>query len=370
MRWFLVLLVACSSSSSSPATTPSGYQEPPPSGSVVSVAAAFEVINEEVTFQADKRTLYGTLTYPKERGSYPAILILAGSGPTDRDWNSALIPTKNGSGALLANELAKHGAVVLRFDKAGSGKNPGPPPGEWTLETYLAESFAALAMLRGRDNTRDDRMFVIGHSEGGIHATRLAEAAKPRGVIYLASASRTMADTILSQLEAQLKNPKAQLSEKAVEQEMTGLRQAFTDFLAGKPVDPMKASRIPQLQELVKGLINPATAKLTRDLLAFDNAVEAPKVGGVFFVSAGGKDVQVDVERDAKRLEKSLRDAGKDVTFHLSPDADHVLKHEPKSMEALRADPVSVQNAYNAEGRVLDKNLVDALVSWLATHSQ
>jgi pimeloyl-ACP methyl ester carboxylesterase len=368
MRWSLVLLVACSSSSSS--VKPAAYDEPPRSGSAMSAGAALEVTNEEVTFKADKRTLYGTLTIPAGPGPWPGILLLAGSGPTDRDWNSALIPTKNGSGALLANALASHGAVVMRFDKAGSGKNQGPPLSEWTLETYRDEAYGALAVLRGRDNVRDDRVFVIGHSEGGIHATRLAVAGQLRGVVYLASASRTMADTILSQLEAQLKNPNAQLSEKAVEQEMTGLRQAFKDFLAGKPVDPMKASRIPQLQELVKGLVNPATAGLTRELLAFDNAVEAPKVSGPFFVSAGGKDVQVDPELDAKRLEKALRDAGKDVTFHLSPDADHVLKHEPKTMEQLRADPVSVQNAYNAEGRVLDKDLVDALVSWLALRSQ
>ena len=368
MRWFFVLLVACSSSSSS--TKPTGYQSPPPSGNAMSVEAALDVTNEEIEFVVNKRTLYGTITAPKTPGPWPAILLLAGSGPTDRDWNSTLIPTKNGSGALLANELAKHGAVVLRFDKAGSGKNPGPPLSEWTLETYLDEAYGAVAALRNRDIVRDDRVFVIGHSEGGIHATRVAMSANLRGVVYLASASRTMADTILSQLESQLKNPKAQLSEKAVETEMTGLRQAFTDFLAGKPVEPAKASRIPQLQELVKNLINPATAGLTRELLAYDNAVEAPKGKGPFFVSAGGKDVQIDLERDAKRLEKALRDAGKDVTFHLSPDADHVLKHEPKSIDELRADPVSVQNAYNAEGRVLDKDLVDALVNWLAVRSQ
>jgi pimeloyl-ACP methyl ester carboxylesterase len=213
-------------------------------------------------------------------------------------------------------------------------------------------------------------VFVAGHSEGGIHATRLAQTVHVDGVIYLASASRTMVDTILAQLEAQLKNPAAMLSDKAIDQEMSGLRQAFKDFMAGKPVDPQKVSRIPQLQQLVVGLINPATATLTRALLGFDVAVEAPKLAGPFFVSAGGKDMQIDPERDAKRLEKALRDGGRDVTFQLAPDADHVLKHEPKSPDQLRADPVSVQNAYNADGRVLDRSLVDALVSWLAARSR
>jgi acetyl esterase/lipase len=160
------------------------------------------------------------------------------------------------------------------------------------------------------------------------------------------------------------------LSDKDIEQELDGLRKAFADFMAGKPVDPQKASRIPQLQQLVAGLVNPATASLTRALLGFDNAAEAPKLAGPFYVSAGGKDVQVDLERDSKRLEKALRDAGKDVTFHLSPDADHVLKHEPKTVEQIRADPQAAQNAYNAEGRVLDEDFVTALVAWLAERSR
>lgn len=370
MRWLLVLLVACSSSSRSSTATP-GTAELAAAVHPMSIDASEEVTEEPVTFHAGVRSIPGTITEPRSPGKWPAVLLLAGSGPTDRNWNSAVIPTKNGSGALLANALAKHGAVVLRFDKAGSSAdNQGPPLSEWTLDTYLEESAAALSLLRGRSKVRPDRIFIIGHSEGGIHATRLAQTSDVAGVVYLSSASRTMADTIIAQLEAQLRNPKTKLSEKAVEQEIGGLRQAFADFMAGKPVDAQKASRIPQLQQLVAGLINPVTANLTRELLGYDNAVEAPKGKGPFFVFAGGKDVQIDVELDAKRLEKALRDAGKDVTFHLSPEADHVLKHEPKTMEELRADPVSVQNAYNADGRVLDKDFVDALVGWLVPRSR
>ena len=365
MRWLLVLFAACSSADKQPTTVPKVEQ-----ADAITLEAKHEVASEEVTFTVGKRQVGGTIAAPKTPGRWPAILLLAGSGPTDRDWNSALIPTKNGSGALLATELAKHGAVVLRFDKAGSGKNPGPPVAEWTIDTYRDEAISALALLRARPDVRGDRVFVAGHSEGGIHATRLAQVAQVSGVIYLASASRTMVDTILAQLEAQLKNPMAMLSDKAIDQEMSGLRLAFAGFMAGKPVDPQKASRIPQLQQLVTGLINPATATLTRALLGFDNAVEAPKLAGPFYVSAGGKDVQVDPERDAKRLDKALRDAGRDVTFHHSPDADHVLKHETQTLEQIRANPQAAQNAYNAEERVLDEDFVGALVEWLAARSR
>ena len=360
MRWLVVLLVACGTSAKAPAPAPVE-----PSGNTMS-ADTREISSSDVTFTAGTRKVPGTIVAPKAAGKWPAILLLAGSGPTDRDWNSKLIASKNGSGALLATALAQHGAVVLRFDKAGSGANPGPPIAEWTIDTYRDEAAAALALLRSQPNVRADRIFVAGHSEGGIHATRLAALdGKLAGVIYLASASRTMADTMLAQLEAQLMNPAAMLTEKAVEQEMTGLRQAFADFIAGKPVDATKVSRIPQLQQFVAGIVNPATASLSRPLLGFDTAAEAPKLAGPFFVSAGGKDIQIDPERDGKRLATALRNAGKDVTFFLAPDADHVLKHEPKSVEELRANLVAVQNAYNADDRTLDQPLVDALVAWL-----
>jgi acetyl esterase/lipase len=182
--------------------------------------------------------------------------------------------------------------------------------------------------------------------------------------------SRPEGETMLAQLEKQLHNPQAMLSDKAIDQEMDGLRAALADFFAGKPVDPQKASRIPKVQQLVQGLINPATATLVRKLLAYDTAAEAAKLPGPFFVLAGGKDVQIDLEKDAKHLEKSLRDAGRDVTFHLSPDADHVLKHETKTIDELRANLLDVQNNYNAEGRELDEDAVKALVGWLATTSQ
>jgi dienelactone hydrolase len=176
--------------------------------------ASFEVASEEVAFTAGGRTIGGTLALPKAAGRWPAVLLLAGSGPTDRDWNNPLIATRNGSGALLATELARHGAVVLRFDKAGSGKNPGPPLDQWTLDTYRDEAAAALALLRARPEVRADRVFVAGHSEGGLHATRLAEVARPplAGVLNLASISRTLIDTTLAQIEAQMRNPIALLA--------------------------------------------------------------------------------------------------------------------------------------------------------------
>lgn len=370
MRWStvgLAFVLACSSSSKPAATPP-----PAPSGKPIDPAAALPTAAKDITLAVGTRSVPGTIVAPIDPGPWPAVVLLAGSGPTDRDWNSKLIPTKNGSGKLLAEELAKHGAVVIRFDKAGSGANAGPPLPEWTLDTYRDEGLAAIAALRARGDVRKDRVFLAGHSEGGLHATRLALEAGDQvaGVVYLASASRSMADTMLTQLENSMKNPVAGMPPEMVQKEMASLRAAMSDFLAGKPVDPMKASSLPPVQQLLAGLVNPATAPLVRGLLGYDNAAEAPKLAVPVLVVNGAKDMQIDPELDAKRLHGAFLAAKRDATLHISPDADHVLKHESRSLADVRADPQAAQDNYNAEGRVLDADLAAAVVAWLAAHSR
>src|SRR5579862_7734936 len=75
----------------------------------------------EVTWQLDSTSVYGTLVRPFGPGPFPAVVMVAGSGPTDRDWNSPLLPGSNGSARLLAEALARGGIASLRYDKHASG---------------------------------------------------------------------------------------------------------------------------------------------------------------------------------------------------------------------------------------------------------
>src|SRR5690349_16606315 len=173
MRWALVVVAACSGSDKPSTTAPTAA-----SPNAITLDAKFEVEQEDVEINAGNHMFDGTITSPKAPGKWPAILIHAGSGPTDRDWNSMLLPAKNGSGALLATELSKHGAVVLRFDKLGTGKNVPATGEELTLDRYRDDAYAAFAFLKARPNVRTDAVFLVGHSEGGLHVTRLAEIQK------------------------------------------------------------------------------------------------------------------------------------------------------------------------------------------------
>jgi pimeloyl-ACP methyl ester carboxylesterase len=327
-----------------------------------------QIVSEDVSFVAGGRTIPGTLVHPAS-GKGPGLLLLAGSGPTDRDWNSPLLPGKNGSGKLLAEALAARGVTVLRFDKAYSGRNPGVPIADLTLDTYRDEASAALDFLRARAEVDPARVFVAGHSEGGIHATRLALSAgdRIRGVVLVSAAGRSLAQVLEVQLERNFLVG-LKLTAEQIEAEMVPIRTALRSFVAGQDVDPKSASARPEIVQILSSLMAPMVARIGRALASFEPARAAAEIAVPVLVLQGGKDVQLDPVENAERLVAARRSAGKPVDYHMSPLADHVLKTEPRPLEEARADLQLLMRMYNAPDRALDSDVLEALARWIRDH--
>jgi dipeptidyl aminopeptidase/acylaminoacyl peptidase len=364
----IVLLAACGSS------PPPRVELPPTKPAEVVVVnkydptAVIETRVEEVSFKGGAHEVPGTLIQPLAPGKYIGIVLMAGSGPTDRDWTSKLIPGTNGSGKLLAQLWASHGAVVVRFDKAAVGENRMPHE-QVTVDTYVDEIRGALNLLRSRDAIDPDRLFLAGNSEGGMHVIRaaVAEGGAIHGVILLSSMGRTGRDIVISQNQAALDEVVRQQKMTAADakSELDAVTQALDAFIEDRPLDPALLQREPKLAQFA----HLPDAKLIRDLWSYDPAEGAAKLHVPVLVINGLKDVQVDPQADAARLEAKIRAAGGDVKMFLAPDANHVLKHETRSLATLRASMGEVLEGYNAPGTQLDSQATSAIDAWLVDHA-
>ena len=126
---------------------------------------------EEVVFENPKAgiKLAGTLTIPKEGGPFPAVVLVTGSGPQDRD--ETLLGHK--PFLVLADHLTRKGIAVLRFDDRGVGKSKGDF-NKATSADFATDAFAAMEYLANRKEIDSKRIGLAGHSEGGLIAPMVA----------------------------------------------------------------------------------------------------------------------------------------------------------------------------------------------------
>jgi alpha-beta hydrolase superfamily lysophospholipase len=128
-------------------------------------AARDSYISKNVTFSSKGRQLSGTLTIPKGDGPFPAVLLIWGSGPQNRNYEGVF--------SAIADYLPNYGYCVLRFDKRGVGSSGGDASSV-TPDEQLEDITAALNFLRLQGNVNKERLSVIAHSKGALSAIRLA----------------------------------------------------------------------------------------------------------------------------------------------------------------------------------------------------
>lgn len=319
------------------------------------------MLTEDLTFEAAGIVIHGTLTRPAGDGPFPGVVVAAGSGPTDRDWKSPMLPGDNGSGELLGAALAERGIALLRYDKRGTGATGMPPaPVKWG--DYVAELDAGVAALAAKGFIDPAKLYVAGHSEGGTHALRTAASPSVplAGVILLSAAGRSLRDVVLWQIGNQIAvsglNPAAQKAE------MDALTKALDLIGAGETVNPQDVGQLQGVQQFIMALQNPQSVDFARGLLTFDPLAAFAAFDLPVLVLSGDRDIQIDPKLDAKPLAEASKAAGRPTTFVIAEGADHVLKHEPRPMSEL--DP-SVGFAYNADGRELSGAVADAIASFV-----
>lgn len=157
--------------------TPPGADEPPDTP-----RSPFPYRSEDVTYPSLDRgvTIAGTVSIPPGPGPFPAVLLVAGSGPTNRDERIG----RHKPFLVLADALARHGVMVLRSDKRGIGSSTGEASTA-DLDAYARDAAAGLDYLKARKEVDARRIGILGHSEGGLVAPMVAVSLRPRQVAWL-----------------------------------------------------------------------------------------------------------------------------------------------------------------------------------------
>jgi acetyl esterase/lipase len=228
-------LVACSSGSGTSSTSAG-----------TSVVGSRAATSSKISFVVDGTTTYGTLEVPAHRSGqhFAAALLIAGSGPTDRNGNDVGLHVTPDTLQLVANTLASEGIMSLRFDKYFAGETGAgrlaSNPGAFTLDTFLEQAAEAYTFLRAQPATDPTRMLIVGHSEGGMYALVLARrvSPKPAGLALLEPQDTRVLDLVGIQTDENIAALVAQgnltQSEGTTNEQL--VRQAIADFRAGRPV--------------------------------------------------------------------------------------------------------------------------------------
>jgi len=259
-------------------------------------------IGKDITISVKDGTLHGTLEIPSGVGPCPAVVIISGSGPTDRDGNNPLAGGKNNSLKLLAESLASHGIASVRYDKRGIGESAQAVTKEEDLrfETYIDD-----AVLWGKELQKDRRfthMTIVGHSEGSLIGMVACQKLGGSAFVSIAGAGFPASQIILTQLKPKLPEPLFRDVTSIVDQ----LNQGQTVTTVPKA-----------LHSLFRASVQPYMISWFR----YDPAKEVAKLQVPVLIVQGSTDIQISID-DAKTLLKSNKKA-KLITIS---GMNHVLK--------------------------------------------
>ncbi|WP_297834770.1 alpha/beta fold hydrolase [Thermomonas sp.] len=315
-------------------------QPAPAADAAPTVAADAPFTERDITVDEGDHALPGTLAMPKGDGPFPAVVLVHGSGPQDR--NETIGP--NRPFLDIARGLAAQGIAVLRYDKRTKVRPQDFASGNFTIDDEtINDAVLAVDALRKTEGIDPNRVFVLGHSQGGMLAPRIAAiSGHVDGLILMAAPSRPLLDIVVEQ---------------------TRRLAALND---GK-IDDAERAAINALAEQVRMTRDPQTAADARTVLgqpvgywrsvdAVNPVAEAEQVKLPMLVLQGARDIQV-VDADWQGWKEA---------FHDDPKATFKL-YEPLNHLGIAGEGEGSLAEYQQPGHV-DAKLINDVAAWIKAH--
>jgi len=305
--------------------------------------APFPYESREVAFQSEAGNvrLAGTLLLPAGEGPFPAVALVTGSGPQDRD--ETLMGHK--PFLVIADALARRGIASLRWDDRGAGASAGDHMGS-TVDDFAADARAAVAFLRSRPEVDGKAIGIVGHSEGGLTAPMVAVADKSLAfLVLLAPPGEPLRSLLVRQTRAlyHLQGIDEKLIDRALAVQAEDLEliadPSLTVDRLQEKLRALSATRRQQFTEeerarlginadAIEGNIRVATTAWFRSLTRQDPAANLRNVKIPVLALFGEKDFQVDAPVNAEAVRAALAAAkNPDHEVRTFPGLNHLFQH-------------------------------------------
>jgi pimeloyl-ACP methyl ester carboxylesterase len=303
----------------------------------------FPYESREVTFnsEAENVRLAGTLLLPAGEGPFPAVALVTGSGPQDRD--ETLMGHK--PFLVIADALARRGIASLRWDDRGAGASAGDHMGS-TVDDFAADARAAVAFLRSRPEVDGSAIGIVGHSEGGLTGPMVAVADKSLAFLVLLAPPGEPLRSLLTRQTRALYHLQG-LDEKLIDRALAAQNEdleliadpSMTVDQLQEKLRAISASRRKQFTDeerarlgitadAIEGNIRVATTAWFRSLTRQDPAVNLRNVKIPVLALFGDKDFQVDAQVNAEAVRAALAAAkNPDHEVRTFPGLNHLFQH-------------------------------------------
>lgn len=292
---------------------------------------------EEVTFEnkRDSLTLAGTLTLPEKNGSFPAVILISGSGPQNR--NEEVFGHK--PFLVLADFLTRQGIAVLRYDDRGTAKSTGNFAVA-TSRDFANDVLSAIEYLKNREEIDHQQIGLIGHSEGGLIAPIVVNRSDDVAFMILLAATgvpgkeisrmqgRTLLDVEVSDREAYYRFIDKTIEIASSDKERSIRRKELIRHYENSEdilneLLPEGTDREAFIKQQVEGALRP----WSRFFYNHDPADELEKITIPVLSLFGSRDVQVPPEMNHPPIRKALEEAGnQDFTIKELPGLNHMFQ--------------------------------------------